>query len=389
MSAFGDQPLEIRPVRGRRDLERFIRVPWGVYARDGSWVPPLRLERKQHFSSHNPYFKHARWQGWVAWRDQVPVGRISAQVDDLYLERYGDATGFFGHIEAVDDRAVFAGLFRAAERWLAEQGMRRVLGPFNLSINQECGLLVEGFDTPPSVMMGYALPYYATAVEAAGYVPAKDLLAYRIAPDFEAPTVMQALTRRYQQRLRVRPMRRSELKSELERLRDLFNDAWSQNWGFVPFTEDEFQAMGRDLSLLVGQDLIQIAELDGEPVAFIAALPNLNEAIRDLDGRLLPFGWARLLWRLKVRHPRTARVALMGVRRRYQQTRLGPGLAFLVIDAVRQGLIRRGVEEVELSWILEDNAGMRNIIETIGGSVYKRYRLFEKILPNDQTRPGP
>ena len=310
------------------------------------------------------------------------MGRISAQVDDLHLERYGNGTGFFGLLEAVDDEPVFRALFDTAENWLQQQGVRRILGPFNLSINQESGLLVEGFDTPPSVMMGHALPYYGARVEGAGYAPAKDLLAYRIRPDFEAPSVMQALIRRYQERLHVRPLRKPDLESELDILRAIFNDAWSGNWEFVPYTREEFQALGADLSKLVDERFIQIAELDGKAVAFVAALPNVNEAIRGLNGRLLPFGWLRLLWRLKVRHPRSARVTLLGVRKCYQNTRFGPGLAFLVIDAVRKGLIQKGVREVELSWVLEDNAGMRNIIETIGGVVYKRYRIFEKRLPD-------
>jgi len=378
MTVSDDSPVEIRPVEGRGDLTRFIRVPWPIYASDPNWVPPLIFERRQHLSAKNPYFQHARWRAWTAHRDGLPVGRISAQVDDLYLQRYPDRTGFFGMLEAVDDPAVFHALFRVAERWLEGEGMERVVGPFNLSINQECGLLVEGFDTPPSVMMGHALPYYHARVEEQGYRSVKDLLAYHLRPDFEAPAVMTALLNKHRDRIRVRPLRRSDLSRELEILRDIFNDAWSENWGFIPFTEQEFHVMGKDLSLLVSEGMIQIAELDGEPVAFLAVLPNVNEVIRDLNGHLLPFGWARLLWRLKVRFPQTMRVPLMGVRKKLQHTRLGPLLALLVIDVARQEVIPLGVKDVEMSWILEDNAGIRNILETIGGVVYKRYRMFEK-----------
>jgi hypothetical protein len=375
------EKLHIQRVRNKADLNIFIDLVAPLYESDPHWIAPLRLERQQHLSpAHNPYFQHARWEAWVAWRGGRPVGRVSAQVDELYLERYGEATGFFGMVEAEDDGAVFAALFQTAEGWLREQGMARAMGPFNLSINQECGLLVQGFETPPSVMMPHGRPYYEARIREQGYAPMKDLLAYHVAPDFAAPPVMQGLVRRYGERLVVRSLRRRHLAAELELLRELFNDAWSVNWGFVPFTEAEFQAIGKDLMLLVGDDLVQLAELEGEPVAFIVALPNVNEAIRDFNGRLFPLNWAKLLWRLKVRCPRTARVPLMGVRQRYQQTRLGPGLAFLVIDAVRQGLIRRGVRDVELSWILEDNAGMRNIIEHIGGEVSKTYRIFDKNL---------
>jgi hypothetical protein len=178
----------------------------------------------------------------------------------------------------------------------------------------------------------------------------------------------------------IRPLRRKQLKQELEILRDIFNDAWADNWGFTPFTAAEFADIGELLTLLVDDDFVQIAEIDGQPVAMIVALPNINEVIRDLNGRLLPTGWLKLLWRLKIGYPATARVPLMGVRKGYQHKRLGPALAFMVIDAVRQGLIRRRIRNVELSWILEDNSGMRNIIETIGGTAYKRYRVYEKPL---------
>ena len=239
---------------------------------------------------------------------------------------------------------------------------------------------MDGFDTPPCLMMGHARPYYARQVEAAGYRKAKDLLAYLIASDFDAPRIMTRLAEKATHQVGVRRLRRKHLKQELEVLRDIFNDAWFNNWGFVPFTEAEFADVGELLTLLVDDDFVQIAEINDRPVAMIVVLPNINEIIRDLNGRLLPFGWLRLLWRLKVRYPTTARVPLMGVRREYHHTWLGPALAFMVIDATRQGVVRRGIREVELSCILKDNDGMRNIIETLGGRAYKRYRLYEKNL---------
>lgn len=258
--------------------------------------------------------------------------------------------------------------------------MRRVRGPFNLNINEECGLLVDGFDTPPSLMMGHARPDYRHRLAECGFVGVQDTLAYQLAPDFEAPKVMQRLLSDVTRRATIRPLRRDRLDQELATLRDIFNDAWSANWGFVPFTEAEFAEIGRTMLLLACPEMVQIAEVDGRPAAMIVALPNLNEVIADMGGRLLPTNWAKLLWRLKVRYPRSARVPLMGVRREFQNTRLGPGLAFAVIDSVRKILIRRGIREVELSWILEDNMGMRNIIEALGGVAYKRYRIFEKSL---------
>jgi hypothetical protein len=249
-----------------------------------------------------------------------------------------------------------------------------------LHVNDEVGLLVEGFSTPPYILMGHALPWYGSALEANGYSGAKDLLAYQVRPDFEAPRVMERLAKRVSDRVKVRSVRRKKLAEDAAIMLDIFNDAWQENWGFVPLAANEWADTVSTLTKLMPDDYIQIAEYDGEPVAFIVALPNLNEAARDLNGRLLPFGWAKLLWRLKVRHPKTARVPLMGVRKSFQHSRLGPTLAFMVIDAVRKALYARGVRDVEMGWILEDNDGMRNIIETIGGEAYKRYRVYQKEL---------
>ena len=299
-------PLRISAVADRAALDHFIRVPFRVFASDPAWIPPLVLERRLHLSPKaNPYFRHARWQAFIAWRGSTPVGRISAQVDTLHLERYADATGFFGMLDAEDRADTFAALFGAAEQWLREQGMRRVRGPFSLSINEETGLLIEGFDTPPVFMMGHARPYYATRVEALGYRKAVDTFAYRIAADFEPSPVMARLVAAAGKRIRVRPLDRKRFDAEIALLRDIFNDAWAENWGFVPFTGDEFRELGNNLRFLVDPGLIRIAEVDGEPAAFIVVIPNINEAIRGMGGRLAPLGWAKLLWRLKVRHPTT------------------------------------------------------------------------------------
>lgn len=370
----------VRPLANAADMRAFIDVAWSIYADDPAWVPPLKLERRLHFSRYNPFLAHGAWQGWLAYRCGLPVGRISAQVDQLHRRRYGGDTGHFGLLEAQEDPAVFGALTGAAEQWLADRGTRRVSGPFNFSINQECGLLVEGFDRPPSLLMPHGRRGYARLLEEQGYSPAKDLLAYWVRVDFDMPPVMRALLDRYGPRARLRPLRREHLKPELEILRDIFNDAWSRNWGFVPFTEAEFAELGRSLRLFVDDELVQIAEVEGEPAAFIVALPNLNEVLKGLNGSLLPFGWVKLLRLLKGRRIRTGRVPLMGVRRRFQNKPLGLALAFLIIEAVRQALFARGIFEVEMSWILEDNSGMRNILDSIGSTLYKRYRIYEKIL---------
>lgn len=380
MATTGETSLTLEVVTQPGQWRDFLALPHRLYADDPAWVAPLDFEQRQRFSPRNHFFEHARMQAWIARRDGVPVGRITAQVDELHLRQHGDAAGYFGMLEAEDDPRVFAALFGAAQDWLRGQGMERVRGPFNLHVNEEVGLLVEGFSTPPFVLMGHARPWYGPQVETQGYRGVKDLLAYHIRPDFDPPRVMTRLAERASERVRVRALRRKQLAEDAAIMRDVFNDAWEHNWGFVPLAEAEWVETVSTLAKLMPDEYIQIAEYDGEPVAFIVALPNLNEATRDLGGKLLPFGWLKLLWRLKVRHPHSARIPLMGVRKSHQHSRLGPTLAFMVIDAVRKPMHARGVTNVEMGWILEDNDGMRNIIETIGGQAYKRYRIYEKEL---------
>lgn len=375
---YPNSPVRVLPADSRARRKDFLRLPGTLYAADPNWVAPLEIELSQRIWGSNPFLQHATVQAWVAYdAANRPVGRITAQWDRLQQEVHGDRCGAFGLFESTDDPAVAAALLAEASTWLRQQGAQRVRGPLNLSVNEECGLLVEGFDTAPSVMMGHGRPCYDALLRGQGLQAARDLLAYRVAPDFEAPRVMQRLASAGGAQVRVRPIDPGNRKQELAVVRDIFNDAWARNFGFVPFTEAEFAEVGMLVTLLSPPGYVQIAEVDGEPAAFIVAMPNINEITRHLGGRLLPFGWLRLLWGLKVRHPRSARVPLMGVRQKYQHSRLGPGLAFLVIDAVRKALCARGVREVELSWILEDNAGMRGIIEAIGGEAYKRYRLYE------------
>ncbi|MCZ6560310.1 MAG: N-acetyltransferase, partial [Gammaproteobacteria bacterium] len=276
--------LVVQPVSGRKQLKQFIAFPREIYADDPNWVAPLQLEQLQRFTKKNPFFEHARWQAWVVRRGPTIVGRISAHIDDLYLETQGEDTGFFGLIEAEDDPAIFSLLLDTVENWLSDQGMKRVRGPFNLSINEECGLLIDGFHKPPFIMMGHARKYYAGHIEAAGYTKGKDLLAYELKPDFEAPRVMRKLLKNISGTVSVRSLRRKQLADELEILRDIFNEAWSQNWGFTPFTEAEFSDIGKLLTLLVDDDFIQIAEIDGRAVAMIVALPDINQAAKDLNG---------------------------------------------------------------------------------------------------------
>lgn len=376
----GSKAIVVRPAMSYRDMGKFIDVPWHVYANDPMWVPPLRLERRFHFSRFNPFFKHAEWQAWVAYQNGQAVGRISAQIDSLHQERHGKDSGHFGLFECIDNSAVCAALMLHAEAWLASRQIRHISGPFNLSINQECGILVDGFDTPPVIMMPHSARWYGRLMEEQGYHPIKDLLAYKIKVDFEIPRVMQMLINRFSSKIKLRTLRRHQFNEEMEILRDIFNDAWSENWGFIPFTRGEFAELGTSLRLLLPDEFIQIAEVNGKPAAFMVGLPNLNEVLTEVNGNLFPLGWLKLIRRIRNHQTRTGRIPLMGVRKQFHNTALGLALACLVIDAPRQAGIAHGIQEVEMSWILEDNVAMRSILDSIGGEQYKRYRIFGKTL---------
>ena len=381
MESLQESRIRVEEVADRSMRRAFVELPNRLYAQDASWIPSLRFERLSHYSTSNPFTEHAQWKAWLAFdadRSSRPVGRITAQVDALYLERYSDAVGYFGSLDAVDDEAVIRALLARVEEWLAECGMRRVVGPFNLGINQEIGQLISGFEHSPRFMTTKGPPYIPAHLERLGYRKAVDLFAYRVPPDFEPPRAMTRLLARLGSRVRVRHLNRRDLHGDLQTMREVFNDAWHENWGFVPFTRSEFKQIGRELTLLLPDDYIQIAELDGEPVAFGVMLPDINEAIADFDGHLFPFAWAKLIWRLKVKHPRWVRVPLMGVRRAYHNSRLGLALAFAVCDPLRWAAHRRGATDLEMSWILEHNQGMNALAEAFGGEIYKRYRMYEK-----------
>lgn len=371
----------IEKVMDKRGLKAFIEFPSTLFHDDPTWIDPLFLERQEHLSDKNPATAHIEWQAWVAKKAGKVVGRITAQIDILHRELYGEDTGHFGMIDAIDDPEVFSALFSAAEAWLKSKGARRISGPFSLNINQESGLLIDGFCTPPCAMMPHGKPYYARYVEQQGYVKGIDLMAYwmRITEVHFSPSLIRLMSQ-VRKNVTLRRLNRQKFAEEMQILRQIFNSGWQKNWGFVPFTEYEFAQMGEQLKFIVPDDMIHIAEIDAQPCAFIVGLPNINEAITGLDGRLLPFGWAKLLWRLKVSGVKTARVPLMGVRYEHQFSRTGPVIALLLIEALRDAFSRHHINALEMSWILESNTGMRNILERIGAEPYKSYRLYEKHL---------
>ena len=376
-------PLSILPVHAKADLRRFLDVTREVYRDDPLWVQPLTFERLDHLNpKKNPFLRAIEIAYWTVARGTTPVGRISAQINKAHLERYADQTGHFGFFECLDDPVAARLLLETAEIWLRERGMVRIVGPFSLSINDEIGLLVEGYHRPPAMMMPHGRPYYDRLLQDLGYVKAKDLIAYGL--DVQAPLPPHAA--RMVERLRavdgltVRHLDMRRYQDEIATIVDVFNDAWAGNWGFIPFGGDEAGYLAKTIRPLVGAENFAVAELHGEPVAMTVTLPDLNEAIEGLDGRLLPFGWLTLLRRLKIGGVERARMPLMGVRRRFHHTRLGAALALAVVVKVKAAAAKRGVVHGELSWILEDNHAMRRMIESMGGVADKTYRLYEKAI---------
>lgn len=380
MPAAEDQEIVIRPVRTRHQWKCFHALPAAIQSGASEWVQPLGLQMRQMWAPRHPYFRHAQATAWIALRGGQPAGRISAQVDTLQAECGRPTAGQFGQLEAVDDPAVFEALARAAGDWLVEQGMTEVTGPFDLSINQQCGLLVDGFEHAPMMMMNYNPPYYPRRLEALGFEPAVETLAYRGSPRYELPARIARLLSRLGGRLEVRPVTRAELASYTEPMRRIFNAAWAANWGFVPLTEAEFRHMVDEMKLLVRPGYVQIALLDGELAGFIVALPDLNELVADLRGRLFPTGALRLLWRIATKRGRRARIPLMGIVPQQQQSFTGAAIGYALIEAVKQALIDDGIEMTEQSWILDDNHGMRSMVEAIGMKVAQRFRIYRKEL---------
>lgn len=375
-------PLVIVPVDTPADMEAFIKLPYRLHAGDPNWVPPLFLERREILDpKKNPYLKRATVAMWLAKRGDRVVGRISAQRDPLVAEVRGPEEGHFGLIAGEDDAEVFAALTQTAEAWLRDKGATVVYGPFNLNINEETGLLVEGRDTAPMMMMGHDHGYVATHLDALGYSKARDLNAYVWQVGKDLPATLKAFEKRAPGKgMVVRRINMKDYRAEVQRLVGIFNDAWSENWGFIPMDDAEVDHMASQLKPLIVPDLVWFVEMDGEPAAFLVCLPNINEAIADLGGKLLPFGWAKLLWRLKVKGLKSARVPLLGVRKAYNQSMVGPFMVGSIMSNMFREIEKRGIERVEMSWVLEDNAAMTGLAEQMGGEHYKTYRVYQKSL---------
>lgn len=380
------QDFTLRRVAGSRELGRFLEVPHHTQGHDPYWVAPLTLLERARFNEKtNPWFAHGEAAYWIAEKDGKPVGRISAQVDRTHLELHKDDTGFFGFFECANDQAVADALFAAAGQWLKDRGMRRCLGPFSFNINEESGLLVDGFNCPPRMVMGHAQPYYGSLVEGAGFVKTIDMFAYLTPMDSALPAkqlkwLKRALDR--DPRLKVRPLDTSRFEEEVATIVRIFNAAWAENWGYIPLTEADVAHMAKEMKPLLVPELVAFATYDGEPKAMCVALPDLNELIGDLRGSLLPFGWAKLGWRLLTRRTFASgtRVPFMGVLPEFKNKPMGSILALLTVGRVREMSLKLRMPVCEMSWVLESNSQTRHSIEEIGGTVYKTYRMYEKAL---------
>ena len=375
--------ITIRPVASKADRKAFVDFAWEVYRDDPAWIPPLKDEVHGLLSpKKNPWFGHAKAELFLAERDGKTVGRISAQVDELVLEHMGAGTGQWGMFEALDQESA-SKLIAIAEDWLRTHGMTRALGPFSLSIWDEPGLEIEGFAEPPTAMMGHHRPEYRQWIEAAGYTKAKDLITYALdITNWQDPLIDRLIAAGERNpRIRIRTVDKSRFDAEAQLILNLLNDAWSNNWGYVPLTEAEIAYAGKKLKPIIFEDLVRIAELDGEPVAFMLTIPDINELTADLNGELFPFNFIKLLWRLRKPRTRRLRVPLMGVAKSLHGFRLASQLAFMMIEFTRRDAVSKfGATEGEFGWILEDNKGMLSITELPGARVNHRFRIYEKTL---------
>lgn len=375
--------IEIRPLQSRKDRKRFATFPWKIYRGEfgtwDAWVPPLLVDEMNQLNAEkHPFYHHSDVEHFLAWKGGSTVGRISAIVDRAFNEHNGSSTGFFGFFESPDDPEIAATLVSTAERWLAERGMTEMIGPVNLSTNHILGALIDDFDNPPVVQMGYNPPYYPRLYEELGLTKYRDLLSYRI----DAHTLdLSDKIRRVQEIARKRnriEMRRVSIKRDwhwvVPAIRDIYNEAWSNNWGFVPWTEEEFEELAKELRMLVDEDLVPLAMIDNEPVGFAIAIPNINIILHKMNGRLLPTGIFRILYGRK--RIDQIRVAAMGVRHAHHNK----GIDAVLIDEMWKRGRPKGISKADFSWILEENLDLRNLLDAWGTEHYRTHRIYGKEL---------
>jgi hypothetical protein len=369
----------VRRVTDRATRRAWLSVPKIVFTSEPSWVRPLDVVEKERIGSHNPFYAFGEAAFFIAYMSGQPVGRISAQVNRSHLEKYRDQTGHFGFFDCVDDSTVAAALIDAAATWLTERGMRSMCGPFSLTINQDAGLLVLGFEHRPAIMTSHAGPWSGALLETCGLKKVIDLFAYRMKPSV-MPDKLQRLAAlaRASGRVSIRNIDLSRYYAEAQLIFEIFNDAWSNNWGFVPILNDEAAVLAKDLRPIMRSRFGWIVEIDGEAAAMMVVLPDLNEVIAPFDGRLLPINWAKLAYAIWRDDWRTARVPLLGIRNKYRATPIAAGVLSIMVAAIIELGRQYQIEWIEFSWVLETNSAMVAVAELAAGKPVKVYRIYEK-----------
>lgn len=374
--------VEIRTTPMGKNLKEFLGVVDLIYRDDPRYVRPLDMDLSDRLNPRkNPFFEHGEGIVFTAHKDGQCVGRVTAQIDREHLARYQDAVGFFGFLDTVDDEEVARELLAHAERWLKGKGMKTIRGPLSLNVNEELGVLVEGFDSPPTLMNPHHRRYQSGLIEKAGYTKAKDFFGWR----YEIGALNARVSKAYADinampEITVRQFSKKNLDEDVKTALAIYNEAWSENWGFIPMTRKEADKMASDLKLFLVPELTAIVQIDGEPAAVALALPNINEIIGDLKGSLLPTGILKLLWRLKVEGPRSARLIILGINKKFRQQRKYAALSLYLYAAMNEGAKAAGVAWGELGWTLEDNAAVNAGIRMMGARKYKVYRVYEKSL---------
>jgi hypothetical protein len=359
-------------------LRPFLDVVDYIYRDDPKHVRPLDMMLKEQLSDKNPFFEHAEGTVFTAHRNGFCVGRCTAQIDRAHLARYRDDVGFFGFFDTIDDEEVARALIDSAKRWLKDRGMKRIRGPLSLSTNEMLGCLIDGFDVPPMFLMPHHLRYQGGLIEKTGLEKAKDFYAWRYEVG-DLPRRADKASRDIEAlpEVSARHVDMKNLQGDVRIVMEIFNDAWSDNWGFVPLTNSELTQMAKDFKLILLPQLTYIAYVEGEPAAVSLALPNLNESIADLNGKLLPTGFAKLVYRTKFQHPKTARLVILGIRKKFRNVRKYAALSAYLYAKMNESGKRLGIEWGELSWTLEDNGPVNAGIKMMGGKIYKKYRVYE------------
>ncbi len=375
--------IKIVSVQTKAQVQQFLDLPYDLYRGDPSWAPPLRLERKEQLDPvKNPAAKDLDRSLFLAVRGDAIIGRIAVFTNPAHDRQHDVETAFFGYFDCENDPELGKMLLNRADEWAKDKGRKRLVGPAQWGVNEEVGLLVEGFDSPNVVLMSYGKPYYQDMVETAGYAKAIDMYAFQA--DLHAGYPRPKMTRMmvdYATKSKAVSWRKLDPKNftrDIELAMSIFNDAWGNNWGFLEFPDDAIQHLAKEMKPLIASDCFYIGEIDGEPAAFICLIPDLNELAKGFDGKLFPFNWAKLIYRLKSGKAKQARVPLMGLRTKHHGTRKGLGLVAALCETVFEAARQKGYTYCELSWILEDNDGMISICEQASAVPYKTYRMYEK-----------